>query len=1599
MQDYIVIRLRKVIKISGKVLSAAILLLIILPVGLSLLLDIPAVQNYAVHRVAEAVSRKLGTTVRVGRVDIGLFSKIRVEEFYVADYNRDTLLYVGRLDTYITNFGIFGGGLELRSGEIDDAKLHLHQMPDGEMNIRQIVMRLTNPDRERQGEFRLSLKKASIRNMEICIDRTEHRDREYGIDFSHLHLTNLNARVNDFTIDGQAIYTSIVELSARERSGFELEHFAGRFYLTQGCMGFERVEIRTPQSQLLIPYISLAGNSWAEYREFLGEVRIDGALRAATLATDDIAFFAPRLRDWHLIFRDADLTVAGVVADFEASIRSLRIGDGTTLTAQATAAGLPEIRSTRFDLEIPELRTSAAAAGDLTRRIARRELPESLAGILDNAGDIGLNARFKGTLSSFDMQFKSTMQQGELTGNLEMRPRDGGLSMFRGAISTQELRLGELTGRRELLGNASVAVSIDGVTGRGYTDAKLSGRIEQFGLYGYVYDALQLDGRLHNRGFNGHIAAHDPNLDFDFFGLVDLNDSIPNYDFTMHLNHADLARLHINRRDSISQLSARIVAKARGRSLDDLNGRIQIADANYRYNDQEIHASNATISGSNSANSKLVELRSDFADVTFRSKTSYRTVFEYLRRSAHRYLPLLREAEAETGKREAVAAVADDYSLLSVDIRNINPVADAIVPGLQIADGSSLRLLFNPASDQLSLRAASEYVERRRMLATRLNVNASNRGDSLTVYATTEDLYAGVLHLPNLSVAGGARQGQIQLSTGFTDTVRKASGLIGIRADMLPPRDSSGRVIDLHILPSHLTRGDKTWQITARKILIDTARVSIDRFFVMNDQQELRIDGIASRSREDSVTLRLQNFDLGTFTQIAERMGYEIDGRTNGSASMKSVLQGAEITADILFDSITVNELPAPPLRLTSRWDFARNRAGITISDPEQRNTFVKGFYAPDRRRYYARLTADGISMGLLDPLLSGVVSSTSGSAAADLTFQGQGRDADLSGEVRVKDLRTTVDYTNVSYSMPEAVLTVGENRFRAVDVPVFDPEGNRGKFNLDLNFEHLSNITFDVRVAPQQMLVLNTTEEDNDLFYGRVHATGGARITGRKGVVEMEIAASTDSNSDFYLPLSGKSNISDADFVIFEKPVRTDSLDAVARRKLSFERRHRQHQTAASRMSIGLALDVRPNANVELTLAGNTLKAKGSGTLNLQINPSANIFEIYGDYTLSEGSFLLSLQNIISKRFTIENGSSIQWTGAPMDARLDIDAVYKLKASLQPLLQGTTDNLGGNRSVPVECVIHLGDRLSNPAIAFDVRVPGSDPETQTVIANALSTPETVDTQFAYLLLFNSFMAESSSLASSNIGSSVSAATGMDFLSNMVSGWFSSLGYDFKIGYRPRSEQTSDEVDFGISKSLVNDRLLVEVEGNYLIDNKQAINSSMSNFMGEAYITYLIDPAGTLKLKAFTQTIDRFDENQGLQETGIGIYFKEDFDNLRDLKERIKARFTNKARKARREARREARRQARAEAAAGHPYESDEIEERDEMNPPEDMEFVSWVPDLRTEAAYAPEPTGKRTTAAAPTEGERPAPTDERAASAGRTAADGKTTENDNSIK
>ena len=412
---------------------------------------------------------------------------------------------------------------------------------------------------------------------------------------------------------------------------------------------------------------------------------------------------------------------------------------------------------------------------------------------------------------------------------------------------------------------------MNGVVGKGLIDARVDGSVSQLEFNGYDYDSLRFGGRLTEKTFNGHVRADDPALRFDFQGEVGFNPERPHYDFDLDLIHADLARMHLNRRDSVSVLSA----------LDDLNGKVTVGDVVYRYNADTLRTTRLTLDGQNSAGSKYLSLQSEFADATFRSRTDYKTVFEYLRSSLEKYIPLLYDERKARKRAAGAVSVVDDYSVLSVDVKHFTPVADAVADGLQIADGSQLRLLFNPANDKLSLKATSEYIERERMLATRLNLNATNRGDSLSVYLRSEDFYVGTFHMPQLSVMGGARSDRLRLSAGFNDTTARVSALLGLEA-LVGQSPQRGRSVDVRLLPSHISRKGTTWQIFARNIQIDTARIAVDRFLVMNRDQELLVDGVASRHRRDSVLLRLKNFDLAPFTQIVENMGYVIEGRTNG---------------------------------------------------------------------------------------------------------------------------------------------------------------------------------------------------------------------------------------------------------------------------------------------------------------------------------------------------------------------------------------------------------------------------------------------------------------------------------------------------------------------------------------------------------------------------------------------------------------------------------------------------------------------------------------------------------------------------------------------
>ncbi len=732
--------------------------------------------------------------------------------------------------------------------------------------------------------------------------------------------------------------------------------------------------------------------------------------------------------------------------------------------------------------------------------------------------------------------------------------------------------------------------------------------------------------------------------------------------------------------------------------------------------------------------------------------------------------------------------------------------------------------------------------------------------------------------------------------------------VVGLKRDSV-----RGREVDLRLLPSTIERRNQVWNLSSRSIVMNRQGVDIENFKVESRDQQMTLNGRASTSSKDKVSMKLQNFDLPIFSTLISQLGYHIEGRTNGEASISAMLGVGRLDAKVELDSVSVNTLQAPPMLLVAEWDTKLNRARLMLSDRNSRDTLIRGYYVPSNVRYYAELKVDSIQMAILDPPLGGVITDTEGLADLSLVLQGTRRNARLNGEVAIHNVATTVDYTKTRYTLPSGVINVNDNKLSTAPLRMNDGRGGSATLELEVDLKHLSNIWYKVRVVPRKLLVLNTDKSDNDTFYGELFASGVAQIEGDKSGVKMDITARSEDNSYFFMPLMNKSNISTADFIKFVQPAKQDTTVMTERRRLMMERNNRVRGNSGT-MSINLALDIRNNTELQLVIdptVGDIIKARGEGRMNMKIEPKSNIFDMYGDYTITDGNYLFTLRNIVNKRFVIDPGSSIQWTGSPMNPILDINAIYELKTSLEPLLSDES-----TRAIPVNCIINLSDRLTQPEVSFAIDLPTADPEQQQAVANLLNDQEAVSRQFFYLMLANSFISESATGGSSDLGVTTTAATGFELLTNQLSNWLSSSNYNVVIRYRPESELTGEEVDFGFSKGWVDNRLLVELEGNYIIDNKQAISEDASNFLGEAYITWLIDRAGALRLRGFTQTIDTYDENQGLQETGIGVYYRENFDNFRDLRDRVKARFrASDERLEQREQRREERARRREESA------------------------------------------------------------------------------------
>jgi hypothetical protein len=443
-------------------------------------------------------------------------------------------------------------------------------------------------------------------------------------------------------------------------------------------------------------------------------------------------------------------------------------------------------------------------------------------------------------------------------------------------------------------------------------------------------------------------------------------------------------------------------------------------------------------------------------------------------------------------------------------------------------------------------------------------------------------------------------------------------------------------------------------------------------------------------------------------------------------------------------------------------------------------------------------------------------------------------------------------------------------------NIKVYDEERNQGTLGGVIHHSGtFSNMKYRAELKAKNMLALNTQSGDNDYFFGKAYATGTVQIYGDDKECNIVIDAASQPRSKCFIQMGGASTASDNSFVNFVNP----------RARVSHNVETKKTEPSHFNTKVDMRIDVTPNAEMELIVdpkAGDAITGRGSGSLRVQFDTFSK-FKLYGTYTIDVGSYLFTLQTVIRKKFEIDKGSTIAWTGDPFGALVNIRALYSLSAPLGDLLDdaSSTTNRG---SVPVNCVLKLTDELMRPTIKFDIDLPLSDEGVKQKVKSIINTEETMNRQIAYLLILNKFYIPQSTTASSNsagLDNTLSFATST--LSAHLNNWIQkslninnlSIGVDWQ-----KTDVNADEIKAQFNYQ--NNRVILNGEFGYRNDNVNT-STNASKLIGDFDIEYLITESGKLRGKFYSHTIDRSQLKEAKSTQGVGVIYKEDFASVRDM--------------------------------------------------------------------------------------------------------------------
>ncbi len=1469
----------KSIKKSFKYFVMLAGIMIAIPTLLFLLIRIPEVQTYLVRRITGQLSREIKSTIKTGRIEYTFFNKLAVNDVLITDSHQDTMIYSQRMTVGIRRLD-FRNQI-FKFGDVTLTKPVVAFITDstGLMNLKWYLDMLDNPEDtlQRKNKVYFSINKVEINDAKFSLVNRKANESKMMVDFNNLGIADINGSVKDFKIEGDSLSFSINGLRFAESAGFLVNNMNSNFLMEHGNIIFNDVNINCSNSIISAPRIGLYPDTSGSFGNFTREVRLDILLEESQVSSRDLMYFVPFAEEI-----DETISVSGRVTGYieELKGRNIRLAyrEKTSADIDFDFSGLTKIGDAFIFLGINELNASI-------NDIEKLRLPSKknliIPDILNKLGDISFEGNFTGFTTDFVTYGMIRTDKGDIRTDVSLRPEGKNSYRIRGLISGKNIALGEITGSSELFGNLDVEAQVDGIaSSMNKFTANLTGQVDSVEINSYTYRNVVMNGTFTEKTWDGNIKIDESNIRMDLLGTFNFKEKLPEFDFTLNLADADLYRLNFDKTDTTSALSMLMTANFKGTNIDNLDGEIKLLNSTLSKYNTKLELYDFSLRAFTDDNQPVISLKTDFVDADLRGYYNFAGLGNLFKSALASLMPSrFTPPVMDKGQR------TNNFTF-SIDLKNTDKINTFFRTGLTIAENSTISGIIK--SDSLiSVTGESKMLNFRNNIFNNLNLNANVTGETMLFELNSSSLsLLGQSDLKDLKIGFNTTPDNFIFRIDWDNKEKilnkgnfSARGLL--TANSLPGR---APVLNIAIDSSRIFLKDRLWKISQSVITIDSNAVDIDRLFLSNDENYYMVKGTISENPADTLHLEFNGLDLSFLNNLGskkrnneEKMQLDIKGILSGNILMTDIYKNIMLESNIDVSGFSMLGSEYGNISAESVWNNKEKVVDIRAGNDFKgvRMLDIGGIYDPRSKMMNLDVVTKGLPVDALNPLLDFFASDIEGKASGKINLSGELNKLLLTGSVKAENTSITIDYLQTRYQMNDSV-KFDKKGIWFDNIILTDERGNTASLDGRINHNHFKDFTADIAINVDNNMVLNTKAKDNELFYGTAFATGVTTIKSSHDLLSFDISARTERNTKFFMPLNTGLTVSEYSFINF---VDNDSIKALKADKAGSV----TVEDESSGLDLKIEIEVTPDAEIQLLIdpkAGDVIKGHGTGTLTLNLSPEGE-FKISGDYVIEDGEYLYTLGNFINKSFSVENGGKIAFNGDIENADIDLKAIYRLNTSLYEILQDERFN----ERIPVECHLILSGKLFNPVIGLDIYLPRADEETRSYLRNVITTEEEKSRQFIYLLVMNSFYAESLSRSTTNTtttGTSAMAVTTTEMVSNQLSNMLSDISNRFDIGfnYRPGYKGlSSQEVQVALSTQLLNDK--VTINGNFDVRGSGTATNNTNQITGD------FDAEVRLTEKIRFKVFNRFNNpytGKGVPYTqGIGLLFKQDFNRFSDL--------------------------------------------------------------------------------------------------------------------